>query len=110
MTKAVVKPRKSTSVPKDATVNAPAAALAALLAERARTHGDFSENAGIAQAIKAALVSGAGYERMDVVQIEAAEMIASKLGRIAAGDPANKDHWDDIAGYARLVSERLPAA
>ena len=114
MAKTAQKPRKSTKVPPQATVKVPVvytpALTAALLAERARTHGDFTEHAAITQAIKAAFVSGAAYERMNVVQLEAAEMIAHKLGRIAAGDPAHKDHWDDIAGYARLVSDRLPPA
>jgi hypothetical protein len=41
------------------------------------------------------------------IQVEALEMIAHKIGRILSGDPNHQDHWDDIAGYAKLVSERL---
>jgi hypothetical protein len=35
------------------------------------------------------------------------EMIAHKIGRVLAGDPNHADHWDDIAGYARLVARRV---
>ena len=34
-------------------------------------------------------------------------MIACKIARILSGDPNWRDHWDDIAGYATLVAERL---
>ena len=36
-------------------------------------------------------------------------MIAHKLGRIVNGDPNYADSWDDIAGYAKLVSDELSA-
>ena len=32
-------------------------------------------------------------------------MIALKLSRILSGQSNFKDHWDDIAGYAKLGSE-----
>lgn len=34
-------------------------------------------------------------------------MIAHKLGRIINGDPNYSDSWHDIAGYAKLVADRL---
>lgn len=40
-------------------------------------------------------------------QKEALEMIAHKLGRIANGDPDYADSWVDIAGYSKLVADRL---
>lgn len=40
-------------------------------------------------------------------QQEALDMIAHKLGRILNGDPDYADSWADIAGYARLVADRL---
>jgi hypothetical protein len=40
-------------------------------------------------------------------QREAIDMIMVKLSRILCGDPNHKDHWDDIAGYAMLVSRDL---
>lgn len=40
-------------------------------------------------------------------QVEALEMIAHKIGRIINGDPNYADSWHDIAGYAKLVADRL---
>jgi hypothetical protein len=40
-------------------------------------------------------------------QWEALEMIASKMSRIVNGNPDKVDNWDDIAGYAKLISDRL---
>jgi hypothetical protein len=40
-------------------------------------------------------------------QWEAMEMIAHKLARIINGDPDYHDNWADIAGYAKLVADRL---
>lgn len=34
-------------------------------------------------------------------------MIATKVGRILSGDQNHKDSWDDLAGYARLISEQI---
>src|SRR5262245_29968046 len=34
-------------------------------------------------------------------------MIAHKLARIMAGNPLHVDHWDDIAGYATCVADRI---
>jgi hypothetical protein len=42
-------------------------------------------------------------------QREALAMIANKLGRILNGDPNYADSWMDIAGYAKLVADRLEA-
>ena len=40
-------------------------------------------------------------------QIEALDMIFHKIGRIINGDPDYVDSWVDIAGYAKLVADRL---
>ncbi len=34
-------------------------------------------------------------------------MIAHKIGRIVSGNPNVQDHWDDIAGYAKLASNEI---
>ena len=78
-----------------------------LLAERAKTHGDFTIHASLTQGMKA--VAGSqigGYDRMKPTHREAIDMILHKIGRILAGNPDFKDHWDDIAGYAKLVADR----
>jgi len=72
-----------------------------LLRERQQTHGDFGVTAGISQALKREL---AGAELSDVHR-ECLEMIAVKIARILAGHAKHRDHWDDIAGYAKLGSE-----
>ena len=34
-------------------------------------------------------------------------MIQHKIARILNGDPNWKDTWDDIAGYAKLIGDKL---
>ena len=78
-----------------------------LLAQRQTTHGDFSDHARITQDLKLVMQEEPSYLKLSQVQREALEMIQHKVGRILAGNPDHKDHWDDIAGYAKLVSDRL---
>ena len=80
------------------------------LTERGNRYGKFKDHAAIAQELKRAL-----YRHMDQVsrvepdpdQLEALEMICHKLARIVNGDPDYADSWVDIAGYAKLVADRL---
>ena len=44
---------------------------------------------------------------LDDDQIEALDMIASKIARVVNGNPNHIDSWIDIAGYATLVADRL---
>lgn len=81
-----------------------------LLAERGKTHGDFGEHARITQNLKDVMRETDGWGRLTLAQREALEMNAHKVGRILAGNADYPDHWDDIAGYARLVSQRLTPA
>lgn len=76
-----------------------------LLAERGKTHGDFAAHAHYTQELKAVMATAG--QTLSAAQQESLDMIAHKIGRILAGDPNHKDHWDDIAGYARLVSLQL---
>ena len=81
-------------------------AVEEFLAERGKTHGDFTNHAQVTQELKAVMKEH-GLGKLSDVQREALEMIQHKIGRILAGNPDHKDHWDDIAGYAKLVSDRL---
>ena len=84
-----------------------------ILSERQNTYGDFTDNARIMQALKGLCRDTSNYQlKLSDVQREALDMILHKIGRICSGDPNVKDHWDDIAGYATLVSHRIgqPAA
>ena len=75
-----------------------------LLQEREKTHGSFARNAEISQKIKHITYSY-GYGTLPAPQREALDIIALKLSRILSGQANFKDHWDDIAGYAKLASE-----
>jgi transposase len=78
----------------------------AILDERASTYGSFKDVAGFAQEMKNA-IRMCNNSELDDDQIEALDMIASKIARIVNGDPDYVDSWLDIAGYATLVADRL---
>lgn len=78
-----------------------------ILKERQSTHGDFSDNARTAQQLKEVVRNSVGWETMNAVQKEATDMILHKIARATNGNASFKDHWDDIAGYATLVSDRV---
>lgn len=82
-----------------------------IIAARASVHGDYSNVAAKAQEIKRAILrGGGGCVALTDVQRESIDLIATKLARICCGDPNHRDHWDDIAGYATLVSQRTAQA
>lgn len=74
----------------------------AILNERETTHGDYQITAMIAQELKD--VIGAHNSKLSAVQRESLDLICTKIARILSGDSKTRDHWDDIAGYANLVS------
>lgn len=79
-----------------------------LLQEREKTHGSFSTNASCSQELKGIFRRygvADGLTHPKSVHLEALDMIALKLSRILSGQANFKDHWDDIAGYAKLGSE-----
>lgn len=78
-----------------------------ILAERGSRYGAFKDNADVSQNVKCAIRRGMNYNRLAVDQLEAIDQIASKLSRIVTGDPDYADNWDDIAGFATLVANRL---
>ena len=77
-----------------------------ILNERATTYGSFEDVAGFAQEIKNA-IRMCNNSELDDDQIEALDMIASKIARIVNGNPNHRDSWLDIAGYATLVADRI---
>jgi hypothetical protein len=80
-----------------------------ILEERGNRYGKFTDHAAVTQKLKYIMRTHMGprYERLDPDQQEALEMIAHKIGRIVNGDPNYHDSWADIAGYAKLVADRL---
>ena len=80
----------------------------AVLAERGNRYGEFATHASITQEIKHAIRQGPRFTQLEDDMVEALDMIAHKIGRIVNGDPHYADSWVDIAGYAKLVADRLP--
>jgi hypothetical protein len=81
----------------------------AVLAERGSRYGKFEDHARITQELKRVSYDffiGKNKELADDQQ-EALDMIFHKIGRILNGDPNYADSWIDIAGYAKLVADRL---
>ena len=78
-----------------------------LLAERAKTHGSFRVHAMTTQGLKKVInvVDRDKFDSLKPEHQEAIHMILHKIGRVIAGNPNFHDHWDDIAGYAKLGSE-----
>lgn len=74
---------------------------------REHTHGDFEIKAIFIQEIMEKLIGLNAWRDMADDQKESIHMIIAKLSRIIYGNPNHADHWIDIAGYAKLVSDRL---
>jgi hypothetical protein len=78
-----------------------------VLTERGKRYGLFKDHANITQQLKGVMFGFNPSLRLENDQKEALEMIAHKIGRIINGDPNYADSWIDIAGYAKLVADRL---
>ena len=78
-----------------------------VLADRQTTHGSYADTARTAQHLRQAMREGNNWAILSDMQRESLDMIAMKIARIMSGDPDHADHWDDITGYARLVSIEL---
>lgn len=83
-----------------------------ILAQRGARYGNFIDQAKHCLTIKGTIFGLMGIEKVQTLksdQIEAISNIANKLARITNGDPHYHDSWQDIAGYAQLVADRLIA-
>ena len=76
-----------------------------ILNERESQYGSF-DNVALYTELVNKVLSNNKEQRTDVMNM-AIYMIASKLARIASGNPTHKDSWVDIAGYAQLVVKHL---
>lgn len=79
--------------------------IADILIERGSRYGEFKRHAEITIALKQIIDLYGDHLADD--QREALDMIMHKVGRILNGDPNYADSWIDIAGYAKLVADRL---
>jgi hypothetical protein len=80
-----------------------------VLDERESQYGSYMQSADTAIKIKSALHNAIARNDLHLYpdQLMSLDMIAVKLSRIANGNPAHRDSWIDIAGYATLVADRL---
>lgn len=78
-----------------------------VLEERGNRYGDFTDVARTTIEVQREIIYKGHITKE--YQIAAIQMIASKLARIANGDPDYADNWIDIAGYAQLVVDELMA-
>jgi len=78
-----------------------------ILADRLKSHGEYRDHARRTQMFKYCIRDGKNWSQLSDIQKESLEMFAHKIGRILEGNPDHEDHWDDIAGYAKLVADRI---
>jgi hypothetical protein len=80
----------------------------ALTQQRSSVYGAFAGNAEIAQRMKDLMRSTRQWSTVAPDLREGLDLIALKISRILTGeDPEYLDSWDDIAGYARCVADRI---
>ena len=81
----------------------------ALLQKREDQYGSFMFGANIAIRLKGIMHNAIAQKDLHLApdQMLALDMIAVKISRILSGNPSHKDSWVDIAGYAKLVADRL---
>lgn len=79
------------------------------LTERGQRYGKFTGHAEVTQMLKTVVATALRKRDKTLApdQQEAMDMILHKIGRIVNGDPDYDDSWVDIAGYAKLVADRL---
>lgn len=79
------------------------------LDQRGSAYGPFREQAAVAQELKA-VIRGAwlsGITTLEPFEVEALDMLATKISRIVCGAPRQLDSWHDIAGYASITERDL---
>lgn len=77
------------------------------LPERGERYGSFEHHAKIAQDLQRVMHAEAGWLKLADDQRQALTVIADKIARMLNWDPAYRDNWHDIVGYAKLVDDRM---
>ncbi len=80
-----------------------------VLDTRAEQYGSFMQSADTVIRIKGIMHNAVARNEVLLYpdQLQALDMIATKISRIVHGNPNHTDSWIDIAGYATLVADRL---
>ena len=75
-----------------------------MIADRGKTHGKFENTSKLSQELKQTVAFWTERPtcRITEQQHEAIDLILMKIARIVIGDNSFQDHWDDIAGYAKI--------
>ena len=81
--------------------------ISQILKDREKTHGSFLMKSFFIQEIMDNISELYSYRDMEADQKEALHMIIHKISRILYGNANYADNWIDIAGYAKLISDRL---
>jgi hypothetical protein len=78
-----------------------------VLKQREVTHGDFPMKATTIQVFKSIMRGTEKWRDLSFAQQESLDMIMTKIGRILHGNPNEPDHWLDIIGYTKLISDDI---
>jgi hypothetical protein len=80
-----------------------------VLDTRAEQYGSFMQSSDTVIRIKSIMHNAVARNEVHLYpdQLQALDMIATKISRIVHGNPNHLDSWIDIAGYAQLVADRL---
>lgn len=83
--------------------------VSATLEQRGSRYGKFSGHAEVTQGLKKFIGEELAKRNKTLPdnQMEALDMICHKIGRIINGDNNYDDSWIDIAGYSKLVADKL---
>lgn len=80
--------------------------IAATLAERGASYGDFREVGRVTQNLKRAMQDSPNWGQLPGYMKEGLDMIQHKIGRLLNGDALYDDNMHDLIGYARLMQDR----
>ena len=80
-----------------------------ILNERQSEYGSYMQSADTTIKLKGIMHNAIARNDLHLFpdQLLSLDMIAVKISRIVNGNPAHRDSWIDIAGYATLVADRL---
>lgn len=86
----------------------PRDAVTEILQQRGSVYGLFTHNAETTNRIREAMRHSPS--RWDLLPDDVKlglDLIALKIARIVTGDHSHLDNYDDIAGYAKIVADRI---
>ena len=89
--------------------DAKAANVDTIIDQRAEQYGSYMASANVAIRLKGIMHNAIAQQDLHLApdQLLSLDMIAVKISRILTGNPSHVDSWLDIAGYAKLVADRL---